>query len=68
MKLQFDPNQPYQIDAVNSTVDIFKGQPLNKGDFEVELNQPEGQLLHHGEIVIGNNLLLAQETVLENLR
>lgn len=28
MKLNFDPNQDYQIKAVNAVVDIFEGQPL----------------------------------------
>lgn len=27
MKLKFDPNQQYQIDAINAVVDIFTGQP-----------------------------------------
>ena len=33
MKLHFDPNQQYQLDAINSIVGIFEGQPLNRGDF-----------------------------------
>lgn len=33
MKLQFDAKQAFQIDAVNAVVDLFDGQPLNKGDF-----------------------------------
>ena len=34
MKLQFDKNQSYQIDAVQSIIDLFEGQYLNKSDFE----------------------------------
>ena len=32
MKLQFDAKQEFQIDAVNAAVDLFDGQPLNKGE------------------------------------
>ena len=35
MKLQFDPKQEFQIDAVNSVVNLFDGQPLNNGDFQI---------------------------------
>jgi hypothetical protein len=31
MKLHFDANQQYQIDAIKSITDIFEGQPMNKG-------------------------------------
>ena len=27
MKLKFDPNQQYQLDAIQAVVDIFTGQP-----------------------------------------
>ena len=27
MKLQFDPNQQFQLDAVNAVADLFEGQP-----------------------------------------
>jgi restriction endonuclease len=29
MKIQFDPNQEYQIEAINSIVDIFAGMKKN---------------------------------------
>jgi len=38
MKLHFDPNQQFQIDAIQSIIDIFEGQPLNRGDFDFSLN------------------------------
>ncbi len=33
MKLHFDPNQQFQLDAINSVVGVFEGQPLNHGGF-----------------------------------
>ncbi len=32
MKIQFDPKQQYQLDAVNALVEPFDGQPLEKPD------------------------------------
>ncbi len=66
MKIQFDSKQQYQIDAVNSVVSIFNGQPLNKGDFELEIKN-NGQLIIEGGFVVGNNLLLKEEEIIKNL-
>src|SRR3989338_1817899 len=68
MKLQFDPNQDYQIDAINAVVDIFKGQPLNKGDFSLEIQRPEDELQLGNEFVVGNNFILDEETILKNVQ
>lgn len=38
MKLHFDSNQPYQLQAIKSVTDIFECQPLSNGDFEFSLN------------------------------
>lgn len=70
MKIKFDAQQQYQIDAVNAMIDIFDGQPLNKGDFEIAI-----ETAYHGffssqvqtELGIGNNLLLSDETILKNI-
>lgn len=35
MKLQFDPNQPFQLDAVSAVADLFDGQPLGQPEFAV---------------------------------
>lgn len=44
MKLQFDGTQQYQIDAVKSVIDVFEGQPLSQGDFEISLTDKIGSL------------------------
>lgn len=67
MKLHFDPNQRYQIEAINSVVDIFEGQPLNKSDFEFSLKPAAGGLFF-GENGVGNNLILSEKQILENIR
>ena len=40
MKLQFDPNQHYQIQAINAITGIFEGQPLDESNtsFHIEPN------------------------------
>ena len=38
MKLHFDSNQEYQIDAISAVTELFEGHPLSEpGDFEFSL-------------------------------
>src|SRR6478609_6711713 len=70
MKFVFDPNQAYQKEAIDAVVDIFEGQPLNQGDFEVRFQHWTtfmGQSLEQNELGFGNNLILDDETLLANL-
>ena len=62
MKLHFDPNQQFQLDAINSVVGIFEGQPLNRGDFDVLFGDTLFQ-----EAGIGNRLVLDEDQILENV-
>jgi len=70
MKLQFDPKQEFQIDAINSVVDLFDGQPLNNGDFQISF-ETKGQGLFGSlvqtELGLGNLLTIDRETILKNL-
>jgi type III restriction enzyme len=70
MKLKFDSTQAFQIAAVGSIVNLFDGQPLNLGDFTVEINTAgtSGQgSIFQSELGIGNNLILEDEIILKNL-
>lgn len=65
MKLHFDPNQQYQLDAVKSIVGIFDGQPLSQGDFGFSISE-NGQLFN--ENGVGNRIDLSEAKILDNLR
>lgn len=71
MKLKFDSTQEYQIQAVNSFIDLFYGQPLNQGDYTIEINAKAeiGQQLStvQTELGIGNHLAIDEDTILKNL-
>ena len=66
MKIQFDSSQDYQLAAVQSVVNLFAGQPLNKGDFEVSLSM-EGASIAFTERGIGNRLVISDEQILQNI-
>lgn len=70
MKIKFDSTQQYQIDAVNSIVELFEGQPLNKGDFSISFETANVGIFSsqvQTELGIGNNLVLNDDAVFENI-
>jgi len=71
MKLQFDPNQQYQLEAVAAVADLFDGQPLEKPEFSVIYQTDDEGLFSRQtrtELGMGNRLLLAEEKLLANAR
>jgi type III restriction enzyme len=71
MKLQFDPNQQFQLDAVNAVADLFEGQPEMAPQYApIHLGAYgglfEGQ--ESSELGVGNRLLLGESTLRENTR
>ncbi len=68
MKLNFESHQQYQIDAIESVVGIFEGQPLESGDFEVELMQTPGQMRIGSDLLVGNNLVLDESQIMKNVQ
>ncbi len=65
MKLHFDSNQEYQIDAIRAVTDIFEGQPLSGGDFEFSFTATGALLSENG---VGNRLTLTEEQIWENVK
>ncbi|MDI9356877.1 MAG: DEAD/DEAH box helicase family protein [Chitinophagaceae bacterium] len=67
MKLQFDSSQDYQLQAVQTVIDIFEGQPLNKGNFEVSYAM-DGASIAFTEKGVGNRLVLSEEQLFANVQ
>ena len=67
MKLHFDPNQNYQLEAIKSVVNLFDGQPLAAGEYAFSLDEGISGLLMT-ENGVGNNLVLEDEQILSNLQ
>lgn len=65
MKLHFDSNQEYQIEAIRAVTDIFEGQPLSGGDFEFSLSATGALLSENG---VGNRFTLTEEQIWENVK
>lgn len=65
MKLQFDPNQQYQLDAINSVVELFTGQPLSESSFESDIQLSSGQA-DLFELVTSNKLVIDEEQIAKN--
>ena len=66
MKIQFDSNQDYQLDAIQAVVDVFDGQPMAQGEFEVRFDALGGDLL--SDMGVGNNLVIGEERILQNIQ
>ncbi len=71
MKLQFDANQQFQLDAVAAIADIFDGQERGQPEFSVIKTQFAGELFGSQELTetgIGNRRLLPSDALLANVR
>ncbi len=72
MKLHFEDNLDYQMAAIDSVVNLFKGQEVSRSEFTVTYRSESGPQrslgLAENELGIGNRLQLVNEEILDNLR
>jgi restriction endonuclease len=69
MKLHFEPNLDYQLQAVEAVCDLFRGQEICRSEFTVTKNAVDGGLLPgmDSDLGIGNRLTLLDDELLKNL-
>ena len=71
MKLQFDSNQTFQLNAIAAITDLFEGQPQGPPEYAV-INVGEMGNMFAGQeqtaLGVGNRLLLAEDKLLSNAR
>lgn len=66
IEIRFDPNQPYQRDAIDAVVELFAGQEGLEQGLGMPSRAGDGTLFE--AVVFGNSLELSSETVRKNLR
>ncbi len=54
MKLKFDANLEYQMDAIKAVTDLFEGSPAAQNGFEISFNPHDGSLFN--ELGVNNQL------------
>jgi len=68
MKLKFDAGLSYQLDAIQSVIDLFEGLPLRtmQGSLSIHFARKQDALLQ--ELGIGNHCLMSSNSLLSNLQ
>ena len=69
MKLHFEPDLDFQLQAIKAVCDLFRGQEVCRTEFTVtpDSSTPQSQLFTENELGIGNRLVLLDEEILSNL-
>jgi type III restriction enzyme len=69
MKLHFEPNLDYQLQAIESVCDLFRGQETCRTEFTVTHDAVGGVLMpgFENDLGIGNRLTLLDDELLANL-
>ena len=66
MKIKFDGNQDFQLDAIRAVVDVFAGQPLTRASLQWQSDALGGELLT--EMGVGNSMALSDEAIHRNVQ
>jgi len=70
MKLHFEPNLDYQLQAIEAVCDLFRGQEICRTEFTVTRDAavPQTQMTFaESDLGVGNRLTLLDDELLENL-
>ena len=71
MKLHFEPNLDYQLEAIEAVCELFRGQEICRTEFTVT-GDPAGAQMRMGltenDLGVGNRLTLLDEELLDNLK
>ena len=71
MKLHFEPNLDFQLQAIEAVCDLFGGQKVCRTEFTVTRDSAEPQALlayAKNDLGIGNRLTLLDDEILKNLK
>jgi type III restriction enzyme len=71
MKLNFEPNLDFQLQAVEAVCGLFHGQEINRTEFTVTRDVRDPQLrmdFAQGDLGFGNRLTRLDDEILKNLR
>ncbi|MBD8070003.1 type III restriction-modification system endonuclease [Bacillus sp. PS06] len=66
MKLQFQSDLTYQLQAIDSVVNVFQGQPIRQSNFTVSFGESAGMI--QTSLGIGNFLDLNEDEILKNVQ
>ncbi|SSY68791.1 type III restriction-modification system endonuclease [Alcaligenes faecalis] len=71
MKLHFEPNLDYQMQAIEAVCDLFRGQEVCRTEFTVTMKLPDDAQMPLGvaqsDLGVGNRLTLLDDELLKNL-
>jgi type III restriction enzyme len=69
MKLHFEPNLDYQLQAIEAVCDLFRGQEVCRTDFTVTRQAADTSFLPEmgSDLGVGNRLTLLDDELLKNL-
>ncbi len=68
MKLHFEPNLDYQLQAIEAVCDLFRGQELCRTEFTVTKSRKQGMTaMFENTLGVGNRLRLLDDEIAKNL-